>query len=117
MFGFGGRKKYNGVVDTKLNNEYQISTQGNPNFPAPLAYLNLIDTAWNSSMSADEAALYVATLYYCGTIKHGLHAEEAALWPRIQAVVRFGLEKGLITKAQWDKYESVIKRTKGQAAG
>ena len=34
MFGFGNRKKYNGIVDTKLNNEYQIATRDNPSFRA-----------------------------------------------------------------------------------
>jgi hypothetical protein len=50
MFGSGifanKRKKYNGTVDTKLKNEYQIATRDNPSFPGALAYLGLIDNAW-----------------------------------------------------------------------
>jgi len=65
MFGSGRRKRYNGAVDVKLNNEYQINTQNSPGFPGALAYLRL-DNAWNGKMSEDEAALYIATLYCCG---------------------------------------------------
>jgi len=45
MFGFGKRKKYSGAADIKINTEYQIITQDNPNFPGVIAYLELIDNA------------------------------------------------------------------------
>ena len=116
MFGFGGRKKYNGVVDTKLNNEYQIATRNNPGFPGILAYLQLIDCAWSAKMSEDEGALYIATLYYSGTLKQGLHTEASALLSRIRSVVQFGLSKGMISQTQWDKCSSAIDLAK-KAAG
>lgn len=64
MFGLGGRRKYNGAIDQRLNNEYQIQTQGNRNFGGPFFYLELIDNAWQAKMTEDEGALYIATLYY-----------------------------------------------------
>jgi hypothetical protein len=103
MFGFGRRKKYNGVVDTKLNNEYQIQTRENSNFPGILAYLGLIDNAWNWKLSEDEGALYIATLYYCGILKDGQFEEATALLPRIIAIVRLGLSKGMISSERWGK--------------
>lgn len=117
MFGFGGRKKYNGAVDTKLNNEYQIVTSelDNPNFPGVLFYLEIIDNAWSAKMSEDEGALYVATLYYCGLLKHGLHAEASALHSRIQSIVGFGLLKGMISQARWAKFSAAIQQANTEA--
>lgn len=108
MFGLGGRKKYNGAIDTKLNNEYQISTEGNPNFPAALAYLDIIDHAWNGKMTEDEGALYIATLYYCGLVRHGLRDEAQGLRPRIIRVADFGVRKGMIAEGRWRKFEKAI---------
>ena len=116
MFGFGRRNKYNGAVDTKLNNEYQIVTQGNPGFPGALAYLELIDNAWNAKMSEDEAALYIATLYYCGTVKEGLHAEAGPLLSRIHTIVQLGLPKGRISQARWDKLSGAIQQANNEAS-
>lgn len=99
MFGFGRKRKlYNGTVDTKLNNEYQIPTRDNPKFPQVLAYLNLIDNAWGANFSEDEAALYIATLYYCGILKNGDHTEAGGLFSRIQSIVQFGLSRGMISE-------------------
>ena len=80
------------------NNEYQIATHDNPKFPGVLAYLQLIDNAWDASMSEDEAALYIATLYYDGITKAGHHSEATALHGRIQSIVEFGRERGLISE-------------------
>ncbi len=115
MFGFGNRKKYNGAVDVKLNNEYQIPTRDNPSFPGMLAYLELIDNAWNAKMSEDEGALYIATLYYCGILKHGLHAEAYALHSRIQSIVSFGLPKGMISQTRWEKFSGAIQQANREA--
>lgn len=108
MFGFGKRKRYNGSVDIKLNNEYQIATNDNPQFPGILAYLKFIDNAWNAKMSEDEGALYIATLYYCGLRKHGLHDDADALYSRIDAIVNFGLPKGLISQTHWAAFSELI---------
>ena len=115
MFGFGNRKKYNGAVDIKLNNEYQIPTRDNPSFPGMGAYLELIDNAWNTKMSEDEGALYIATLYYCGILKHGLHAEASALHSRIQSIASFGLPKGMISQARWEKFSGAIQQANQEA--
>lgn len=116
MFGFGERKKYNGVVDTKLNNEYQIQTSGNSNFPGVLAYLELIDDAWNSKMSEDEGALYIATLYYCGILKDGQFEEATPLLSRIISIVRFGLSKGMISPKRWEKFLRAINKSNKDAS-
>lgn len=115
MFGRGNRKKYNGSVDIKLNNEYQISTRDNPSFPGMLAYLELIDNAWKTKMSEDEGALYIATLYYCGILKHGHHEEANALYSRIQSVANFGVSKGMISQARWAKFSEAIQQANQEA--
>lgn len=96
-------------MDTKLNNEYQIVTRDNPLFPGMLAYLELIDNAWNAKMSEDEGALYIAILYYCGIVKQGDLEDAEALLARIQEIVSFGLPKGMISQARWSKFSSAIK--------
>jgi hypothetical protein len=116
MFGLENREKYNGVVDIKLNNEYQIVTRGNPSFPGVLAYLELIDNAWNARMSEDEGALYIATLYYCGIRQKGHHTEASVLQSRINSIVNFGLPRGMISQARWDKFSEAIQQA-DQAAG
>jgi hypothetical protein len=115
MFGFRNRKQYNGTVDVKLNNEYQIPTRDNPSFPGVGAYLELIDNAWNSKMSEDEGALYIATLYYCGLLKHGLHAEAETLHSRIHSVVKFGVPKGIISHVRWAKFSGAIEQARQEA--
>lgn len=115
MFGFGKRKKYNGAADIKINIEYQIITQDNPNFPGVIAYLELIDNAWNAKMSEDEGALYIAILYYCGLVKHGLHEEAKSRLSRIDAIVNVGLSKGSIAQARWDKFFGAIQQSNQEA--
>jgi len=102
MFGlFGNRKKYNGTVDTKLNNEYQINTQKEP-FPGPLAFLKLLDAAWAANMNEDEAAMYVASLYFCGLLKAGHEQSAENLYDRIHHVGEFGLSKGMISRERYE---------------
>lgn len=97
MFGlFKNRKKYNGAVDTKLNNEYQIQTRDNEYFPGMLAYLKLIDGAWDSNMSEDEAAMYIASLYVAGLKKHGFHEVALPVLERLMSVGQFGVNHGTI---------------------
>lgn len=115
MFGLGGRKKFNGAIDTKLNNEYQIATRNNHNFPGALAYLELIDNAWNAKMSEDEGALYIATLYYCGLLQNGLQEKAAQLFARIQSVVEFGVPRGMISPLRWSKFSETIQQANIQA--
>lgn len=116
MLGFRNRRKYNGAVDIKLNSDYQVSTRGNPKFPGIGAYLELIDIAWNTKMTVDECALYIATLYYCGLLKHGLRDEAIILHSRIQAIVSFGLSKGIISQTRWTKFSEAIQQA-NQTAG
>jgi hypothetical protein len=111
---------YNGAVDTKLNNEYQIATRDNPKFPGNLYYLQLIDNAWQASMSEDEAALYIATLYYDGIVKQG-HLKEASVHGRIHSIVEFGRATGLISEkvagAVLRDVEKINKRLASGAVG
>lgn len=97
MFGlFKNRKRYNGTVDTKLNNEYQIQTRDNGFFPEVMGYLQLIDNAWEAKMSEDEAAMYIASLYVAGLRKHGFHAVALPVLERLMAVGQFGVTHGTI---------------------
>lgn len=109
MFGlFSNRKKYNGTVDIKINNEYQIKTRDNPLFPSPIGYLELIDNAWNTKMSEDEAAMYIATLYYCGIKKAGHSREADSLRDRIISVGEFGLQHRTISTERSAKFLAAI---------
>jgi hypothetical protein len=117
MFGAGKRKRYNGVVDVKLNNEYQIDTQNGPGFPGTLYYLGLIDNAWKSEMSEDEAALYIATLYCCGLVKKGDRKEAVNLIARISSVAPFGVSKGLISQERWDRFAAAIREAEEKGPG
>lgn len=109
MFGlFKNRKRYNGDVDTKLNNEYQIVTRDNPLFPGMLAYLELIDQAWNGRMNESEAAMYIAVLYHSGIKKHGDAAEASALAGRIKAVAQFNVQTGQISAEKARKFIGVV---------
>lgn len=98
MFGlFRSRPKFNGAVDTKLNNEYQINTRREP-FPGPAAYLKLLDAAWSAKMTEDEASMYVASLFFCGLLKAGYDDAAKSLFERIMSVGEFGLSHGLISQ-------------------
>ena len=117
MFGFRNRKKYNGSVDTKLNNEYGIQTQGNSNFPGAIAYLGLIDAPFNNGVTEDECALQIATLYLCGTFKHNLHGESKAIEARMKQVVPFGIKTKQIRNEIWEKCNAMIERSRAGAPG
>lgn len=111
LFGIGDkRKKYNGTVDTKLNNEYQICTNNSQNqsFPGVIKYFELIDAAWNEKMNVDEAALYIATLYWAALFENGKTKEAKPVRARIESVGKFGLEKGMISQKWWNKFYSAI---------
>lgn len=116
MFGFRNRQKYNGTVDTKINNEYQIATRDNPLFPAPLAYLQLIDTPFANHASEDECALQIATLYLAGLFRHGLWDDARVLAGRIESVTSFGLQRGLIRQEVWDRCVDLIERTQREVS-
>lgn len=109
MFGiFKNRKKYNGAVDAKLNNEYQIETRENEFFPGINAYLQLLDTASNAQMNEDEAAMYVASLYAAGLKKHGFYDIAWPVVERLIAVGRFGVERGMIRVALADSFMNAV---------
>lgn len=112
MFGFNKRKRFNGDVDVKLNNEYQIATRNNPDFPGMSVYLELLDTAWSSKMNADEAALYIAVLLYSGFVKHGDFYKAQELLANIERVASFGLSKGFIAQARWERFSVAIEEGK-----
>lgn len=98
MFGlFKNRKRFNGDVDTKINNEYDIQTRNNPLFPSMTRYLQVLDEAWASKFTEDETALFVATLYYTGLLKANRSDLAEPLRKRLASVPQFGLEKGTIS--------------------
>ena len=116
MFGFRNRKKYNAVVDTKLNNEYQIRTQDNQHFPGILTYLKLIDTPYYDGATEDECALQIASLYLSGAIRNSLVEEARAVSTRIGQVGPFGIERGLIRQEVWDKCVALVEKTRREVA-
>jgi hypothetical protein len=79
MFGFRDRKRYNGSVDVKLNEGYGIVTRDNPKFPGVLAFLKLIDQAWDAKFTEEEAAMFIATVYYSGLKREGYNADAQVL--------------------------------------
>lgn len=98
MFGlFRNRNKFNGDVDVKLNNEYDIKTRDNPLFPEEFKYLNILDQAWNEKYTEDESAMFIAALYYSGLIKSGKNEAAAALRKRIASVGQYGVSRGTIS--------------------
>ena len=115
MFGMGKRKRYNAAIDIKLSLEYQIVTKGNSKFPGAIAYLKLIDNAWQTKMSEDEGALYIAVLYYSGLLKKGAHSEAEPLFTRIVSIAGFGLPKGMISQERWDKFKEAIDDARSSA--
>ena len=109
MFGiFKNRKKFNGSVDAKLNNEYQIETRDNSFFPGLTAYLQLLDTAWEAQMNEDEAAMYLASLYAAGLKKHGFYDVAWPVVDRLTAVGKFGVSRGMIRPELADKFMSAV---------
>lgn len=116
MFGFRNRKKYNGSVDVKLNNEYQIPTQDNPKFPGVLQYLALIDESWNNYASEDECAMQIATLYVCGLFRQHLWEEARLIAERMDHIGPFGIKHGLIRSEVWDKCIALVEKTQREVS-
>lgn len=116
IFWFRNRKKYNGAVDVKLNNEYQIETRDNPHFPGILKYLEFIDVSWNENATEDECALRIATLYLSGLIRHGLWDEGRVVASRFEHVGPYGVERGLIRLEIWEKCVALIQKTQREVA-
>lgn len=109
MFGFfNKRRRWNGDIDTLLNNSYQIATRGNSLFPAPIKYLSILDNAWNANMNHHEGALYIATLYFCATVKRGHVVESGPLLGRINKIVGFNLQHGQVDIQLWHKCANLI---------
>jgi len=116
MFGFRNRKKYNAAVDVKVNNEYQIQTQDNPNFPGILKYLEIIDVSWNSNASEDECAMQIATLYLCGLFRHALWDEARAVASRFDQLGPYGVRRGLIRAEVLAKCVTLVENTKREVS-
>ena len=66
--------------------------------------------ASKAKMSEDEGALYVATLYFCGIVKAGLHGEASPLLLRISSIAQFGLSKHTISEDRWNKFSMAIQQ-------
>ncbi len=117
MFGLfkNKRKQFNGLVDTKLNNDYQIQTRDNSKFPGVIAYLEFLDIAVSARMNETEAAMYIATMYFCGLCKHG-HAQEAsALLQRIDHISEFEIQRKTISHERWDRFSTAIAKAREEA--
>lgn len=97
MFLFKSRKKYNGSVDKKLTESYGIDTRDNPKFPGVLAYLKIIDQTWSARFTEEEAAMYIASLYYSGLKKEGFHTEANALGQKIARIGQSDFSAGKIS--------------------
>lgn len=98
MFGFRNRRRYNGTVDTKLNNEYGIKTHEDARFPGASSYLGLIDVGWETKHTEDECALTIATMFAVGLMRNGDHHEAIALKRQINEIVMFGIPRGMFNK-------------------
>lgn len=111
MFGFTrkrNRKKFNGSVDTKVNQDYGILTRNNPKFPRVLAYLELLDIPWRLKTTEDEAAMYIAALYCCGLTDHGEMESAKALKVLIEANAVVRLDNGTVSEERWSHYRRVL---------
>lgn len=51
----------------RLGEGYGVATHENPKFPGVLAYLKMLDRAWDSKFTEEEVAMFIATLYYSGS--------------------------------------------------
>lgn len=110
MFGlFKSRPKFNGTVDTKLNNEYSIRTKQDNRFPGPAGYIRLLEDMWRLKTTEEEAAMYIAALFYRGILKTGYKEEALLLQKRIAEVGIFGVEHGLITRSRFDQITSEVR--------
>ncbi len=100
MFGLRNRKRYNGAVDERLSSEYAIVTRDNPKFPGMLKYLAMIDEAWYAKFTEEEAAMFIASLYYSGLIRTG-DSEASDLAERISSVGVRDMGKGKISMQRY----------------
>ncbi|QLF20638.1 hypothetical protein [Pseudomonas aeruginosa] len=110
MLGFRNRKKFNGNVDQLLTSKYKIVTRDNPRFPGVLAYLEMLDQAWNAKFTDDEAAMFVATLYYSGLMKNGFYDEAGALEGRLENIGASGFATGKIGMQRLGSFRDHIKK-------
>lgn len=86
MFFFKNRQKYNGKVDGIITEGYRIATRDNDKFPGLTKYLELLDACWAERYTEQEAAMFVAALYYSGLMANGYLKEASALMKNIAAM-------------------------------
>jgi hypothetical protein len=110
MFGFRNRKKYNGAVDTKLTDGYGIQTRENPKFPGMLAYMSMIDQAWDSKFTEEEAAMFIATLYYSGLVREKLKEEARQLISRVATTSQQDFTSGKISMQRLAVFMAAIEK-------
>lgn len=108
MLGFRDRKKFNGNVDHLLTSAYKIVTRDNPIFPGVLAYLEMLDQAWSAKFTDEEAAMFVATLYYSGLMQHGFYDEAGPLEIRLQEIGARGFAAGKIGMQRLSSFKAHI---------
>lgn len=110
MLGFRNRKKFNGNVDHLLTSAYKIVTRDNPRFPGVLAYLEMLDQAWNAKFTDEEAAMFVATLYYSGLIQNGFYDEAQPLESRLEHLGATGFASGKIGMQRLSSFKAHIQK-------
>ena len=115
MFGFRNRKQYNGNVDVKLIDGYGIATRDNPKFPGVLAYLKMIDQAWESKFTEEEAAMFIATLYYSGLKREGHHSEARALASRLSTTGQADFGAGKIDMQRLAAFMAAVEKANAGA--
>ncbi len=116
MFGFRNRKKYNGAVDTKLNDDYQIATRDNDKFPGILKYLEMIDASWNNNANEDECAMQIGTLYLCGLFRNSLWDETRIVAANMDRIGLQGVRTGRIRKEIWEKCVALVEQTQREVS-
>lgn len=115
MFGFRNRNQYNGNVDVKLTDSYGIATRDNPKFPGVLAYLKMIDQAWDSKFTEEEAAMFIATLYYSGLLRDGHKPEARILAARLSATGQADFGAGMISVQRLSAFMAAVEKANGDA--
>ena len=85
MFGFSrvdglNRKEWNTRVRNLLENRFEIVTnhQLNPSFPGILVFGQLLDEGWHQKACPEDAAVYVALIYWSGKAKAGRDGSQEA---------------------------------------
>lgn len=110
MFGLGNRRKYNENIDLKLNNEYGISTKDNSYFPGVLPYLEIIDQMRDEGYTEEEAAMFIASLYYSHLMRDGNAAEANALSSRFTLASATDFGAGKISMQRLATFMAVIEK-------